>query len=233
MSLSSLLLGGGSSSVRSTLSRQHLTTRSRRHLSFCLAPSLSPASTPILSDHSNSNSNSNNRLPGAQWTGRRRFASPRRLFSSSLSSLPQTTRVTSHTGAAVLSSRLQATAGRQYHASSTPQSPVSPSPSPPLPSSSSSPSPKSETPILKQPITRVTTREAALKVLRVLNAHPEVFWACDTEVADIDVKTQGESSLLVAQSRLYTLFVLSMSSNSIHTHTDTHAHTQTPLPFTL
>eukprot|EP00981_Chlorochromonas_danica_P006017 scaffold1244_cov162-Ochromonas_danica.AAC.53 len=40
-------------------------------------------------------------------------------------------------------------------------------------------------------VTIVTDREHARKVLSVLNRHPEAIWACDTEVADIDVSAQS------------------------------------------
>ena len=40
-------------------------------------------------------------------------------------------------------------------------------------------------------VTVVDTLEKAQAVLKVLESHSEHIWACDTEVADIDVKTQG------------------------------------------
>lgn len=43
----------------------------------------------------------------------------------------------------------------------------------------------------KDNILQILTINDAKSALQVLYQHPEVFWACDTEVADIDVKTQG------------------------------------------
>ena len=40
-------------------------------------------------------------------------------------------------------------------------------------------------------ITVVTDREKAMKVLQILSIYDEKIWACDTEVMDIDLKTQG------------------------------------------
>eukprot|EP00605_Chrysophyceae_sp_TOSAG23-4_P000645 GSChrysophyteH1.ASY1.ANO1.726.1 assembled CDS len=40
-------------------------------------------------------------------------------------------------------------------------------------------------------ITIVDTPEKARNVVKILEANPEHIWACDTEVADIDVKSQG------------------------------------------
>ena len=50
----------------------------------------------------------------------------------------------------------------------------------------------SEESILLQPITRITTKSDAQHALKVLFAHKDVFWACDTEVADIDLKVEGK-----------------------------------------
>lgn len=50
----------------------------------------------------------------------------------------------------------------------------------------SKPSPKSKT-----AVTICRTKQDAQKILRILYAHPDAHWACDTEVADIDVKNQS------------------------------------------
>lgn len=38
---------------------------------------------------------------------------------------------------------------------------------------------------------KVDNLQVANEILQVLEAHEDTFWACDTEVMDIDVKTQG------------------------------------------
>lgn len=40
-------------------------------------------------------------------------------------------------------------------------------------------------------VTVVDTKEGALKALKVLESDPEIIWACDTEVMDIDLKLVG------------------------------------------
>jgi hypothetical protein len=41
------------------------------------------------------------------------------------------------------------------------------------------------------PVFIVDNKETALKAIQILKAHPDHVWACDTEVADIDVKKEG------------------------------------------
>jgi hypothetical protein len=43
----------------------------------------------------------------------------------------------------------------------------------------------------KDKILPILTSSDAQAALKVLNQHPDLYWACDTEVANIDVKTQG------------------------------------------
>ena len=81
---------------------------------------------------------------------------------------------------------LHRTAGRRWLTSDA-------SPFPPL-TSTGTEGTDANTAILQERITRVTTPEAAQQVLKVLYAHPEVYWACDTEVADIDLKAHGNTS---------------------------------------
>ena len=50
---------------------------------------------------------------------------------------------------------------------------------------------KSQHILITDLVTQVTTKEHAANVLKVLYAHPEVHWACDTEVADIDLSSVG------------------------------------------
>jgi hypothetical protein len=40
-------------------------------------------------------------------------------------------------------------------------------------------------------VTKVETKEAALRALAVLEANPDLIWACDTEVMDIDLSLVG------------------------------------------
>ena len=86
------------------------------------------------------------------------------------------------------------------------------------------------TSILKEPITKVTTVTQAQQVLQVLYANPDVYWACDTEVADIDVKNVGKHVHTYIHTYIHTYlhtYIHTYMHTYIHTHIRTYIHTST------